>query len=282
MQIKNNTQKKQIQQKMIKANIYDDIKLYVDIRGMIDEDFKCINSETSSLFQKEKYSRYEDGLSEADLQAWNERTDGIISPSRLKSLLNNEKKVIYASNDGTEKVILSKLFICVELNYKAQHSLTKAIQRIQNISELYSQKEFVQIERVTLEKNNSILCSSIYRLYQCFDKSVYGDICSGLELAKTKISEYTTENIVDYDEYNLVIRKKVLRGTSDKKECYYATLGLQSIFQWSDEKKVCKVFEEMNQVLFKVFINNITVGFCNDLMEGKSDKVMEGVNANEM
>jgi len=63
MLIKNNTQKKQIQQKMIKANIYDDIKLYVDIRGMIDEDFKCINSETSSLFQKEKYSRYEDGLS---------------------------------------------------------------------------------------------------------------------------------------------------------------------------------------------------------------------------
>lgn len=57
MLIKNNTQKKQIQQKMIKANIY------VDIRGMIDEDFKCINSETSSLFQKEKYSRYEDGLS---------------------------------------------------------------------------------------------------------------------------------------------------------------------------------------------------------------------------
>ena len=219
---------------------------------------------------------------DTDLHAWNERTEGIISPSRLKSLLNNEKKVIYASNDGTEKVILTKLFICVELNYKAKHSLTKAIQRIQSITELYIQKEFVKIERVTLEKNKSILCSSIYRLYQCFDKNVYGDICSGLEGANTKISEYNTESVIKYNDYNFVIRKKVLRGISEKKECYYATLGLQSIFEWREEKTVCKIFEEMNQVLFKIFLNNITVGFCNDLMKGKSDKVMEGVNMNEI
>ena len=119
MVIKNNSQKKKIDQKMIKANIYDDIKLYVDICGVIDEDFNCINSEVSKLFQKEEYSRYEDGLSETDFHAWNERTEGIISPSRLKSLLNNEKKVIYASNEGTEKVILTKLFICVKSDIKS-------------------------------------------------------------------------------------------------------------------------------------------------------------------
>lgn len=30
------------------------------------------------------------------------------------------------------------------------------------------------------------------------------------------------------------------------------------------------------------FFYNITVGFCNDLMEDKSAKVMEGVNRNEI
>ena len=42
-----------------------------------------------------------------------------------------------------------------------------------------------------------------------------------------------------------------------------------------------EIIKELNDISFKLFISHITVGFANDLISGKTDKVIDGVNVNE-
>lgn len=41
------------------------------------------------------------------------------------------------------------------------------------------------------------------------------------------------------------------------------------------------MIKELNNISFEVFISHITEGFANDLIVGKTDKVIDGVNINE-
>lgn len=289
----NNTKKDLINPKDIVANIYDSIELIIDIVG-INEDYikKILDNELLEVLPPNIYRRIKTGLYEEELNDYQKRNTiemSIVSKSRL---LQTESVYRFYAKNEKEQITISTMFISIKLDYKfAHHILKDKINQISKIFKFLMQDEYLQIERITLNKKNSIICSSLYRLYQCFNKNLFGDIAYNLSRNNKNVEEYSlrSETLFQYEEYISQISRIVHRGSYDEKISYQGILQINMHFEkfkFEDNaeksiKKIISIFEQLNSRCYKIFIEHMTLAFINDLVNGKTDKVIEGFHKNE-
>lgn len=197
------------------------------------------------------------------------------------------KKDIESAQEKIKKILNPKEysmseepFSLDELQYYAERH---------NIS-IFAQKRMKDAEHVIrFYSKDSIYCSSLYRVYQCFDKQAFGDI--GYTLKRRlpeEIRPLTSEiyNVFEYNGAEVKLYKSVIPGmiARSDEEIYEATLLTIVVFDTTnadEEIDIVNTLEKLNQISFKVFIHHITESFAEDLIKGFSDKVKAGVNKNE-
>lgn len=285
----------------IKANIYNNIEIIVDIDGVAGVDLDYIQKKIKALFSSDIYNFTETELYDYELNDLNERKPFGMSIFSRKRLIEKESVLRFSSKDENEQVSISRLFVNIKLDYKAAHCLTEKIQLMCEIIECFSELDYFQIERISLNKSNNIVCNSLYKLYQCFEKNMFGDIAyilgrkiKNIDIEPTYLSN---KNYFKYDGNEINVFKMVKNGIlndNGKKIVYEGTLNINTCYDCMENGNfnygvdirntrvnVKDKIEELNEILFDIFIGHITQSFIQDLVSGKTDKVLGGFNINE-
>ena len=236
----------------ITANIYDKIELIVDFHGITRLEIENAQEKVKQILSSDYYSRREGEFSVDELKAYGERT--YISNASLKRYYDTEGVIRYYSKDETEIITISKLFLSITLNYEVTHKLKDNISLMAQLIELFAEEEYFEVEGVYLIKRDSIYSES------------------------TSIG-----NRFKYGKYNVNIEKSVVKGyTSYGDEIYEGKMDtIVSCDTFEEVVNLENMIKELNNISFEVFISHITEGFANDLIVGKTDKVIDGVNINE-
>ena len=256
-----------------KANIYDQVELLVDFHGITKKDIESAQEKIKKILNPKEYSMSEEPFSLDELQYYAERHN--ISIFAQKRMKDAEHVIRFYSKDSTECITISRLYIGIML--------------LAELVRLFAEQEYFEVENVYLIKKDSIYCSSLYRVYQCFDKQAFGDI--GYTLKRRlpeEIRPLTSEiyNVFEYNGAEVKLYKSVIPGmiARSDEEIYEATLLTIVVFDTTnadEEIDIVNTLEKLNQISFKVFIHHITESFAEDLVKGFSDKVKAGVNKNE-
>lgn len=271
----------------IKANIYDQVELLVDFHGITKKDIESAQEKIKKVLNSKEYSMSEEPFSLDELQYYAERHNiSILAQKRMKE---TEHVIRFYSKDSTECITISRLYIGITLSYEVAHNLKTNIILLSKLVRLFAEQEYFEVENVYLIKKNSIYCSSLYRVYQCFDKQAFGD--TGYMLKRRfpgEIRPLTSEiyNVFEYNGAEVKLYKSVIPGAiaGSEEEIYEASLLTIVIFDTTnadEEIDIGKTLEKLNEISFKVFIHHITESFAEDLIKGFSDKVKAGVNKNE-
>ena len=262
--------KKDVNASDIKANIYDTIELTVDINGMTSSDLELKQEELKALFPAENYALEETELYDNEVSDLNERRPEGLSKSLQKRLIEKEVAFRFLSKDSTEKITITRLFVTIKLDYKAAHCLTKNIELMSNIIKCFDDNKFFTIERVTLKKLDSIVCSSLYRMYQCFEKDMFGDIAYSLKKdgSDSEPLYLKNESYFKYGNNDIKISKRIVTGVfhdSSVKKAYEGLLKVTAYYDCIVNNDVkCIVsdkIKELNSIIFEIFIKHITDSF---------------------
>lgn len=283
-----NVKKNAIKPEDIKANIYDTIKLIVDINGVTSLDLNSIQESLKKLFMPEIYGLTETELYVDEVNDLNERKFGKMTLASQKRLIEKESVLRFCSKDDTEEIVISRLFVSIKLDYKASHSLTEKIKLMSEIIKCFSELQYFNIEKTTLIKINSIVCISLYRLYQCFSKTMFGDITYTLGKKATEIF-LKNESYFNYGENNDInvnVNKTVRKGIindNEKNVVYEGVLNIDTCYEYVkyDDIDITAKIKELNALIFVIFISHITGPFAEDLVKGDTNKVLGGFNKNE-
>lgn len=267
----------------IKANIYDKIELLIDFHGITRLEIEKAQEKVKQILSPDRYSRREGEFSDDELSAYGDRN--YISAASLKRYHDTESVIRYYSKDETEIITISKLFLSVTLNYEMTHKLKDNISLMAQLIEVFKEEEYFEVEGLYLIKRDSIYCKSLYRLYQCYNKEMFADASYLIQRNEKSVQPESTSicNKFRYGKYNVSIVKSVIKGyTSYEEEIYEGKMDtIVSCDTFEESINVEEIIKELNDISFKLFISHITVGFANDLISGKTDKVIDGVNVNE-
>lgn len=282
--------KNDIKREQIKANIYDTIQLLVDINGVTSLDLDSIQSYLKSLFPSDSYTLMETELYPYEVEDLSERRPEGITISSRKRLIEKETVLRFVSKDESEEISISRLFIGIKLDYKSAHKLSEKIEKMSEILACFSDLKYFEIERITLSKKDNIICISLYMLYQCFVKSMFGDITYVLSRKGENVKQSYLENksYLNYGENIVKIYKLVQNGSINyhdkKKEVYEGNLNIITSYECIepyDANDTKLKFIELNNIIFQIFMNHITGSFAEDLVSGTTNKVIGGFNKNE-
>lgn len=288
------TQKNKIKQEEIKANIYDTTELVIDINGTSFENInEYINSDFTAIFPAINYSRESTELYEEELDAYVSRNKLEMSITSKKRLLEKETVLRYFSEEDTEQISICSLFVSIKLIYKQHpHKLSDKILLISKIMECLMKDDYLSIGRITLNKRDSVICATLYRLYQCLNKNLFGDIAYDLSRKYSEdVLEYYLRNdmIFEYKECLAYVSRTVKRGSYENTDAYQGIIQIdvnKDRISMDSVKLDCKheisdSFEKLNEICYKIFIEHITNSFAEDLVKGKTNKVLGGFNKNE-
>lgn len=287
-EVKNNKKnnKKNIKPSDMKANIYDSVEIIVDIHGITEADIKSVLYKLNRILSADTYSRTDDLLNAEEINAYGDRQDIPLSISARKKYLDTENVTRYYSKDQSEIITISRLFISIFLSYEIAHDLISNIKLMNEIIKTFNNLEYFEVERIYLVKKGSIYCSSLYRMYQCFEKTMFGDIEYQLSREKNDTTSGVTRvyNNFVYNNIEVILDKRIMMG-------YFEGLG-DKVYEGKLDTTVSKealgdsiniedVLIELNKISFELFICHITDAFVKDLKVGKSNKVRKGLNCYE-
>lgn len=296
------TDKNKITAASIKANIYDKIEIAIYMDGLTILDIQKIEQEMGDICPANDYTRSVTEMQREEIEEMEKRNQYSMSMVSKKRLLENESVLRFYSKGMTEIISISRLFLRIELNYKETHRLNKKFQLVQNIAiKIKDTIPYTEIKSITLFKRDSIICSSLYRMYQCLNKNMFGDISYELNRKIGKCESIALRNYSNfiYGSNNILVTREVQPGYLNEKECFKGTIDICIFMNIEDCKEFkfiqsnnlslgCKeiqtietILKTQNEIIFSVFLEHITASFKNDLLLGKTDKVLEEFNKNE-
>jgi|GEM_PF-1408756 len=270
----------------IKANIYDSVELIIDIHGITRQDIEGALHELNDILPAEFYSRTDDSLTLQEINDYGDRKENSLSWATRKRYLDTESVVRYYSKNDSERITISRLFISIFLSYEIAHVLKENIELIDKIVKVFNTLEYFEVEKLFLVKKDSIYCSSLFRMYQCFDKKMFADVGYILGRSEKAIDNGVTRvyNNFSYGNAEIILNKEIVAGMlSDTNEFIYEGKmdTIVSKDPSEDVVSIKDVLNELNSISFDVFMCHITDSFARDLVDGKSSKVRKGINCYE-
>ena len=272
----------------IKANIYDSVIIRVDFAGMLD--IMQYISSIQPLLDDRDFIMSEELLKEEDALLGKDYNVISSNAGMMKNALGKEKVYRFRGNQNNATISISRFFICIELDYLVSHKLNENIDLLHNLTSKLLLIKFVRIERLSLRKVNSIICSTLNNLLNCFDKKLFNDAAININtLYKRKATIYIfceSTNSFEWDNIVFNVKKNIEQGfVNDKhKEAYKGLLDIDSYIYFDSNDKeidIRQFLNQMNSKIFEIFKMHLTLSFLNDLIEGSSNKILSGVNLNE-
>lgn len=285
MDEKEKQKKEDIKPPQIEANIYDSVELIVDIHGLTRQDIDNALKDLNEILPATKYARKEDSLTDEEINDYGDRRENGLSGAVRKRYLDTESIVRYYSKDETEIITISRLFISIYLSYEVAHNLRDNIVLMDNIVNAFDKIEYFEVEKIFLVKKDSIYCSSLEQIYQCFNQNLFADMGYFFECfdENDTIDTGVTRvyNNFSYGDVEVAINKEIMPGTliDTGEPVFECKMDMVTAVEpVGDSVEVANELNRLNRVSFTIFMSHITDSFAEDLKKGSSDKVRKGLN----
>ncbi|WP_326514390.1 hypothetical protein [Clostridium intestinale] len=292
MKLENNN-KAHFEDYKIKSNILNYVVLKITYKGLLSfdafiEDFNTLLTQKGFVAEKDVLSP-KDVVVMGELEAYNESL--------------NEPVVRFVKNKNTSRIVVTRSFTYIYLDYEAAHKLTSNIEIFSElIKTIRKLNNFVIFEKVTLKKNNGVIVNNTNNILECFETRVFNN--SPLEINRIDKNKNVnllfskSSELFRWNEILYVVTRKIQKGKTKflkkdgsvkEKQCYEITLDIQGtiileVFEQENKEYFDDIeskIKNINSGLFEIFKLNTSSSFLRDMIEGESKKIIGGLNKNE-
>lgn len=267
----------------IKANMYDNIQLTVDMEGITEQDISDLEKRFAELFDKNRYTLDKTEMYLDELRAYEKRNALEYTNIQEQRLLNQESVLRYTTFDHTEVINICTKFVYIKLNYELYHKLQNEIELFMKVVKCLSSRNYFKIIGIGIKERDRIVCDTLPKLYRCFEKNMFGDIAYKFHQQGKSAKSYVVNSNSCFciDSFVANVDRKVVRGQFEDKESYMGILEIEVMDIIDDIDDMDKVLSEIKKVCFDIFLNHITDTMVMDLLNGETKLIKEGFNKNE-
>lgn len=269
------------------GNIYKNVNIIIDYFGLVDSDIFDRSSDLDKVLNGMQLTKENTPLKIDEIEEYCIRQSKQLTIAAKRKYMDEACVIRYVGIDNEIEIVICRLFVMIGLNYLDghKHSLKENFELIcKLITVIKNNRSFFKIQSVSVEKSNCIYCENLYQLFGCLERARIGGIVTGNESDEKLLDSIQSSMNYLKADIAYIIEETMERGDDiDGNDIYMGELILKGKYvpYLLEEVDVFKNLSLINDELFNVFIQYITEGFLNDLIEGKSLKVIGGVNKNE-
>jgi len=290
----NDYKKSCIEQNQIKSNILNYVILRLDYSGLLSTEAFIKNLQV--YLKEEGYILEEGRLSDKDIEVLDENYI-------FRGYINKDLVYRFSKNDKSNYIIVSRFFTYIYMDYKSKQKLSKQIEILTELANIINQDDFVQIQQVSLKKNNSVIIKSMSNILKCFDVRIFNDVPFEVNRIGGKMqaellsnnfeSKFTWGDILFKTERS--ISKGETMNKNKVEECYEVMFEIKGVKKFNqldriydeninNEEKWLNIqptVEKINSGIFEIFKLYITKSFLEDMISINYSKILKGLNENE-
>lgn len=274
--------KKNVKRDKIQADIYDEINIIVDYTGLTDGEILDKSSKLDAVMTDEYIKRITP-LTYEEIEEYAIRQKVELSLAAKRNAIVEDNSIRYTRKDNLVEVVIFRNFtkIALDFNGNKRHMLRDYFAMMASLMVcLNTEKEFFKIQAIYLLKKNTIFCKSLYQVYRCFDKNVFGSFIQGTSNDLYTLNAIQNKETFFREALEFDVYKSVESGmdNSSRKEIYMGQLNITGKYNAAllDDSDVKDVLYKINEEIFDVFRQYLTDGFLEDMEEGKTTKLIGG------
>lgn len=289
--------KKNVTRKDFKYNFLKKIIIRFDYNGMLDLDLdKSINNLKKILHEAEFVNLRETYINEVDFD--------LKDPERIETQLSipiNElrknKAFVFTNKEESKTLQITKFFTLMSIDteeYVSFEKLGKLFSKIMEV--IIESNEFIKILRLGLRKINNCILLDVSKLNNYFEEKYFNNILKGLYTDDLQASLLNSQSVdsfyIEDRDVNLVryLSQGILNKNGKQMDAYQVVLDidvynknidfLEGII--NDDKNIYDEIININDVLFKLYVQMLKDEFIVELQESGVDKnIMLGVESND-
>lgn len=258
-----------------KFNFLKQIVVRVDINGVLEAEMEKILLLIKPYLKSNGFSRYTQKNS--DEFAINLADSPNPSLKKIKGV--NIHSFINENMGYT--LDISNKFICLNINSTKYEPFDKYSMLVSKIVDLYKENiDFTSIYRVGIRKINVCMLENKANIKKYFSEKYFGYFDAMDNIETFSSNRRDTFAIMPYKGN---ISCNIDQGKSNEKCLYKITLDID-IYTDDEMKLDGKIdLSEMNEIIFKIYIDTLSDNFKNSLLEGNENMFTEliGVETNE-
>lgn len=274
----------------IKSNILNYTVLRIDYKGLLSFDYFTEHFQT--YLNNEGFLAEMEQLSFEDIQIIDEE-------KTFGNYLNKEPVVRFIKNDNMTRIIVTRFFTYIYLDYTTKHKLETIITIFNKLVNIIKEKyKFVKFDRITLKKNNALIVSTMNNILDCFETRLFNE--SSFEInriskqIKTDLLASESHNVFIWNNITFAVEKNISKGYAKvgniEKPCYEVVLdiegtididALEELPKNDSSYEVKPIVEKINAGIFEIFKLHLSKPFLTDMIKGQSKKLLKGLNPNE-
>lgn len=275
--------KEDIAREKIKASLYDEINIFVDYTGLTDRDVLESASIIDELMKDKGYNKYITPLNYFEIEEYALRQRREISLASKRNSIEEDNTIRYVRSDVMTEVIVYRSFLQIRLRYdeNARHVLREYFVLLNNIVKcLRENKDFFKLQTVFLQKKNEIYCKSLYQVFRCFDRNMFGTFMYGSSKDPYSLNILQAKENFFCDDLEFDVLKAVSNGRdgNTNKDIYLGQFDITGRYDAApiDNVDIVAYLGKINDQIFDIFRRYLTDGFLKDMVEGKTVKLIGG------
>lgn len=274
--------KNDVKREKIQADIYDEINIIVDYTGVTDDEILEKSPKIDAVMNGD-YTKSITSLTYEEVEEYALRQKVELSLAAKRNCIEKDKSIRYTGMDNLVEVVIYRNFTKITLDYggNKKHILSGYFSMMSSLMEcLKTEKEFFKIQAIHIQKKNTIFCKSLYQVYRCFEKKMFGTFIQGNSGESYSLNAVQNKEIFFKEDLEFDVYKSVEGGldNNNRKEIYMGQLNITGRYNTAplDDNSVNTVLVRINNEIFDVFRRYLTDSFLEDMEEGTTSKLIGG------
>ena len=265
------------------ANLYDEINIIIDYTGLTDKDIVEKASDIDALLKEGRYVKSMSPLTYDEIEQYSKRQRRELSLAAKRNSIEEENSVRYVREDNLVEVVIYRTFTQIRLSYNdnIKHALRDYFSVMLDIMNcLNVDRPFFKIQTLFLQKKNKVFGTSIYQLFQCFEKDRFGTLIQGTKNDLYKLNILDGQENFSCDDLEFEVQKLVGSGidANTKKKICIGRLDIIGRYDAApiEDIDIIDKFGKLNDGIYDIFKKYLKKSFLEDMISGKTKKLIGG------
>lgn len=275
-------QKNDEREKII-ANLYDEIDIIIDYTGLTDKDIVEKALDIDALLKNDRYVKSMSPLTYDEIEQFSKRQRRELSLAAKRNSIEEENSVRYLREDNLVEVVIYRTFTQIKLNYNdnTKHILRDYFSIVLNIATcLNENRPFFKVQTVFLQKKNKVFGTSIYQIFQCFEKDRFGTFIQGTKNDLYNLNLLNGRENFSCGDLEFEVQKLIGSGmdANTKKKISIGQLDIIGRYDAApiEELNIVDKFGELNDGIYDIFKRYLKESFIEDMINGTTKKLIGG------
>lgn len=268
------------------ANLYDEIDIIIDYTGLTDKDIVEKALDIDALLENDRYIKNMSPLTYDEIEQYSKRQRRELSLAAKRNSIEEENAVRYLREDSLVEVVIYRTFTQIKLNYNdsTKHVLRDYFSVVLNFATcLNEDRPFFKIQTVFLQKKNKVFGTSIYQIFQCFEKDRFGTFIQGTKNDLYNLDFLNGREVFSRDDLEFEVQKLIGSGmdVNTKKRISIGQLDIIGRYDVApiEEFDIVEKLGRLNDGIYDIFRRYLKDSFLEDMINGTTKKLVGGFHS---